>query len=574
MGINDASAITFQNNVDVEFTFNSTLSISLSSADLLIANLAPGASASSNTITVSVNTNNITGYTLSAKVGDGTTYTNGKLTNATSSTVFNNLSSSSNLTLAQFNDNVWGYALGTIDSNTTYSGLVYNRDTIINATTNNTGTAASSGCVSTCSGTNSTYFTIAAKASSTQASGDYSNVIIFTVVGNRPPEYLYDKVAELSRGTLAQNNISLTDAITTPTSTNKATDTSNSGVFIYDATLRGAVSDASNDHTIYFYRGILETNPGTYGSAGSANAYPNYVKLSNNTCWRIVRTTGSGGVKMIYNGIWINSAWTDSSCANSSSSTQLTTRAFASQGTSAESDWYNNMAYVGYTFNNDVTDSTTNTPLSTILGSDTYPEYNNARSNIKTYIEDTWYASNMTAYTNKLEASAGYCADRTVYNTSNVLQSESTETLPYSTTTYYFGAKVRSTIAGATPSYACPRSTVDLYHYVANSTGVSNELKYPAALLTADEVALAGSGYGASSTNYSAQSFLRSGSSFWLLSPDSRFGHASVFFLNNSGALDFRYVDSTFGVRPAISLIPGTVITGGSGTATDPWTVE
>ncbi|MBO4276447.1 hypothetical protein J5868_01955, partial [Candidatus Saccharibacteria bacterium] len=488
-----------------------------------------------------------------------------------------NLSSSSNLTLSQFNDNVWGYALGTIDSNTTYSGLVYNTDTVINATTNNTGTAASSGCVSTCSGTNSTNFTIAAKASSTQASGDYSNVIIFTVVGNRPPEYLYDKVAELSRGTLAQNSISLTDAITTPTSTNKATDTSNSGVFIYDATLRGAASDASNDHTIYFYRGILETNPGTYGSAGSANAYPNYVKLSNNTCWRIVRTTGSGGVKMIYNG-----TWTGSTCANSSSSAQLTTRSFASKGTSANSTWFRNMAYVGYTFNNDVTDSTTNTPLSTIFGSDTHPEYNNTRSNIKAYIEDIWYASNMTAYTNKLEASAGYCADRTVYNSSIVLQSESTETLPYSSsTTEYnyaaFGARVRSyTIAGATPSYACPRSTVDLYRYVVGSTGTSNELKYPAALLTADEVALAGSGWGASSTNYSAQSFLRSGSHFWLLSPHSRdsSGIANVFILNSGGLLYLDMFNYSYGVRPAISLIPGTIISGGSGIATDPWTVE
>lgn len=183
----DVFALGYQSSVDLEFTFEPVLAISLSSADLLISNLAPGASAYSNTISVNVSTNNIAGYTLSAKVGDGNTYTNDKLTNASSSTVFDNLSSSSNLTLSQFNDNVWGYALGTIDSNTTYSGLVYNTDTVINATTNNTGTAASSGCVSTCSGTNNTNFTIAAKASSTQVSGDYSNVIIFTVVGNVPP---------------------------------------------------------------------------------------------------------------------------------------------------------------------------------------------------------------------------------------------------------------------------------------------------------------------------------------------------------------------------------------------------
>ncbi len=183
LSANNAFAVTFQNNVGVEFTFNSTLSISLSSADLLIANLAPGASASSNTITVSVDTNNITGYTLSATVGDGTTYTNDKLVNSSSNTYFDNLTSSS--TLANFGNNKWGYALGTISSSSTYSGLVYNTDTIINATTNASGTAATG-----YTGTNNTSFTIGAKASDTQASGDYKNVIVFTVVGNTVPESL------------------------------------------------------------------------------------------------------------------------------------------------------------------------------------------------------------------------------------------------------------------------------------------------------------------------------------------------------------------------------------------------
>ncbi len=180
LGAKNVFAVTYQNNIDISFTFNSALSISLSSADLLIANLAPGASASSNTITVSVDTNNITGYTLSAKVGDGTTYTNDKLVNSSSNTYFDNLTSSS--TLANFGNNKWGYALGTISSSTTYSGLVYNTNTTINATTNASGTAATG-----YTGTSNTSFTIAAKASDTQASGDYQNVIIFTAVSNVVP---------------------------------------------------------------------------------------------------------------------------------------------------------------------------------------------------------------------------------------------------------------------------------------------------------------------------------------------------------------------------------------------------
>jgi hypothetical protein len=177
ISVNNVSALSYQNSVDLSFTFNPVLAISLSSADLLIPNLTPGSSAYSNTITIGVDTNNIAGYTLSAKIGDGTTYTNDKLINSSSNTYFDNLTSSS--TLSNFGDNKWGYALGTISSSSTYSGLVYNNDTIINATTNASGTAATG-----YTGTSNTSFTIAAKASDTQSSGDYKNVIIFTVVAN------------------------------------------------------------------------------------------------------------------------------------------------------------------------------------------------------------------------------------------------------------------------------------------------------------------------------------------------------------------------------------------------------
>ena len=189
--VQGVSGLGYQKSVGVQFTFEPMLAISLSSADLIIPNLAPGSSDYSNTITVRVDTNSLGGYTLSAKVGNGTSYTNDKLTNS-SGAVFNNLSSNSNLTLAQFSDSDWGYALGTVSGSSTYSGLVYDTDTVINATTNSAGTAASSGCVSTCSGTNNTKFTIAAKASATQASGDYKNVIIFTVVGNVVPLTIHD----------------------------------------------------------------------------------------------------------------------------------------------------------------------------------------------------------------------------------------------------------------------------------------------------------------------------------------------------------------------------------------------
>ena len=64
-----ASAITYQNSTNVEFTFNPTINVSLSSSDLVISNLSPGGTADSNIITATVSTNAGYGYYLSATTG-------------------------------------------------------------------------------------------------------------------------------------------------------------------------------------------------------------------------------------------------------------------------------------------------------------------------------------------------------------------------------------------------------------------------------------------------------------------------------------------------------------------------
>ena len=390
---------------------------------------------------------------------------------------------------------------------------------------------------------------------------------------------LYCKVKAL--WTQGGSRVQTNDTNTT-TGIQAAITTANSGVFQYNSSVFGTASDVANTSDIYYYRGILDQTTGSYGSDGDGKAWPNYVilqagssKATTDTCWRIVRTTGSGGVKMIYNG-----KWTGSTCANAQTNAQVTTQAFGLKGNSAQSTWYYNINRVGYTFNNtqSLQDSTTATDVNTVFGSDSSPSTNNARSNIKTYIEDTWYASNMTAWTSKLEASAGYCNDRTAF--SNTTDATALTTIPpYATSsaTMYFGAYARNMNSAKTPSLTCPRSTVDLYRYVSGSTGVSNELKYPVALLTADEASFAGSGSSTASngSGYNANSYLRSGSLFWLLSPYYRGSNGSArgFGLSSDGRLDLYYVDNTFGVRPAISLVSGTTISGGSGIATDPWVV-
>ena len=200
----------------------------------------------------------------------------------------------------------------------------------------------------------------------------------------------------------------------------------------------------------------------------------------------------------------------------------------------------------------------------------------------------------MTAYTSILEPSAGYCNDRTMNTTTNwttPLTEDSTIAATYGTSglqAYYFGAYVRNMDSAQKPSLTCAkysnvdRSIVDLYRYngtnnAAGST-TANYLKYPAALLTADELSFAGSGRSTASqgSSYHANSFLRSGSVFWLLSPYRRysFGSASEFTLASNGGLDNDNVSTAYGVRPAISLKPGTTAASGTGIATDPWIVS
>ena len=571
--ISNANALSYSTSKDISFTFAPTLSIGLSTDSLTIDNLVPGTTSDSNKVSVTVSSNTPYGYVLSAGVGSTVStdpyYNTSDLVHDNSATqvpTTNKFSSiATTASLESLNtDNTWGYSTS-IDGGTswsTYSGL------------SNTATKPLLD-VSDPATPSTIDFRIAARSAATQASGTYNNVITFYVVGKPEPVVLYDEVAKMSKGT--QTATDLQAVITSPTSRDYHKDTSNSGVYEYNSAVFGESSDASNVNKIYYYRGVLEPamDQGSYGSDGKATTYPNYVRLGNDTCWRIVRTTGSGGVKMVYNG-----TWTGATCANKQYNAQVSVQKFASQGSSQQSTtWARNIHYAGYTFNDSVTDSTTNTSVDIVFGNDANPSLNNTRSNIKVYIEDAWYANNMTDYTNILEPSAGYCNDRTTYS-NDTTSTFQTIIAPYvnSDIITYFGAYGRNrnaTNAGKTPLLACPRSTVDLYRYVADSTGVGNELKYPAALLTADEASFAGSGRSGSSFN--AKSYLISGRNFWLLSPGMRKVITSEFTLLFSGQLSYDRVDdrngSSYGVRPAISLKPGTTVASGSGTAIDPWVV-
>ena len=182
--VRDTSALTYSTDVGVQFTFNPALQIDLSSADILIPSLSPGTTADSNVIDVIVKTNNITGYTLNATVGNNTTYDTRDLVHEVSGSSANFASINYGASLTSLTtDNTWGYSYST-DGGTNwgaYDGLPLYSDVANIATLKDSATppATSTGDV--------VNFKIAAKASTMQASGDYNNVINFIATANPIP---------------------------------------------------------------------------------------------------------------------------------------------------------------------------------------------------------------------------------------------------------------------------------------------------------------------------------------------------------------------------------------------------
>ena len=270
-----------------------------------------------------------------------------------------------------------------------------------------------------------------------------------------------------------------------------------------DTNGKGAYTIAStkdSEYPVHYFRGEVTNNN---------------VKFAN-LCWKIVRTTETGGVKLIYNGAPDEAG----GCTNTGEATQIGTSKFNENNDSAD--------YVGYM----------------------YPETNENPSTIKTAI-DTWYQTNMIDYTKYLEDTV-WCNDRSVYKTEGV--------------NIHYGAYGRN-VETYSPSIECPNENDK---FTVSSEVGNGKLTYPVALLTADEATLAGNGY----NGFSNKSYLYTGQWYWLLTPNYFYSsYAYGFSVNSSGDLNDYTVNSTGGVRPSVSLAPGTMVSDGNGTANFPFEV-
>ena len=288
-----------------------------------------------------------------------------------------------------------------------------------------------------------------------------------------------------------------------------------------------SVLSTDNTNTLYT---STEDSKTVYYFAG--NATDNWVKFGKNASnqdlyWRIIRTNSDGSVRLLYHGT-------------------STTATDAYIGTSAFNSSYNNIAYVSYMYGN--------------LGSVANARENTTDSTIKTII-DNWYKDNLnTNYGKYLSTTAVYCNDRSTSDNA------------------YFGAYTRL-ITNKTPSYDCA-ATED--KFTVDSTVGNGKLTYPIALMTADEVSFAGGLYGANTPTwyyYNSVNGSSTGSKFWwLLSPlDSSTSGSSMFIVrgsSNPGRLNYNYVNSNNGVRPALSLKSCVKYSSGDGSAENPYTIK
>ena len=298
------------------------------------------------------------------------------------------------------------------------------------------------------------------------------------------------------------------------------------------------LASAEDDYgTSYYFRGAVTNN---------------YVEFANK-CWRIVRVSGDGSVKLILHNDNPTGAANPCDAANNSASAAFA-RYSGETYKSAFNEKTDDNAYLGFMYGaagaTDYASTHANTNKSTIL------------TNL-----ETWYNNNISDYADKI-ADTVWCNDKTIvkdttYNPSSY--GGNATGLGFGINKTWYGAAQRllstSGSAGGTgPSLKC--------------NGDLSKINSKVGLITADELAFAGYAYGLeNSTTYLQENAT---DTYWCsLSPGLFNGSYALvwYIIGSSGDFAHVYVFYTSGVRPSISLKSTTNVTG-NGTSEDPYVVE
>ena len=363
---------------------------------------------------------------------------------------------------------------------------------------------------------------------------------------------------EAATGTLLaslRNNNTLSEPQTTPGS---ATSTSTEAV----------LASTQDDYgTSYYFRGAVTNN---------------FVEYAN-MCWRIVRITGDGSIKLVlynYNGLTsTNNTPSSSTPCNVTGNDYAFARFEGDTYKSAFNTSSYDNAYVGLMYGaasaSSYAEAHANTNASTIL------------TNL-----NKWYTNVLSKQANFDDSQLAdtiWCNDKSVVTDATFNPGSLTlgANYGYAKNTNYYSATKRLVQAssysegGTGPTLICPNDNNGgkLSKFTVSDTEYGNGALSGYAkvgLLTVDEIAFAGGAYNTLNLTYYIKENTNS-SYWWVLSPDcfSR-GGAGVWgvYGNNGGSLATTRVSGGDGVRPSLSLQSGVKISSsGIGSATNPYKI-
>ncbi len=302
------------------------------------------------------------------------------------------------------------------------------------------------------------------------------------------------------------------------------------------------LAPATDDYgTSYYFRGAVENN---------------YIVFAN-MCWRIVRVTGNGHIKLaLYN---YNPTEAVNPCLDAEDvDDSVYARYDGSTFTTVFNENTMENANVGFMYGT--------------LNSETYAEeHANINKSMVLQNLELWYQNKLSTYSNYL-ADTIWCNDKSI------------ETLhPYGTILGYgknqtgyaaFGRLSDWYVEEVNPSLICPNDALGgkLSQFTVYDTVYGNgALTYKIGLLTADELAFAGAMREINNDYYLKENITED---YWTLTPNNCDGVESYMYSGRIGGnINIEEVDDDhLALRPSIALKFTTQVTG-NGTSTDPYRV-
>ena len=194
---------------------------------------------------------------------------------------------------------------------------------------------------------------------------------------------------------------------------------------------------------------------------------------------------------------------------------------------------------------------------------------NEMSSNAKIQLEN-WYSKNIVGKTDDNgNLITDYIVDGTFCNDRGTTNSTYNSGYLLNQTTYY-APYLRLTASNVSTSLKCS----DIRDKFSHTSSKGNALlTYPVALITADEVALAGGHSGSKNENF----YLRTNAYYWTMSPTqfySPYPLDYVWRVLSTGALSDGRVSNSYGVRAVINLRSDVLIAQGDGTVENPFVLK